>query len=74
MGAPRDLRDIVSTSLGTGALPFAGDARAVLLLVYMLILAGEAEEDFEKAAVTKEEAFALRKDFFVGWRDAGLWM
>jgi hypothetical protein len=40
----------------------------------MLILAGEAEEDVGKAAVTKEEAFAPRKDFFVGWRNAGLQM
>ncbi len=52
MGAPRDLCDIVSTSLGIGAPPFAGDARAVILLVYMLILVGEAEEDVKKAAVT----------------------
>jgi hypothetical protein len=38
----------------------------------MLILAGEAEEDVEKAAVTREEAFAPWKDLFVDWCDAGL--
>jgi hypothetical protein len=37
----------------------------------MLILAGEAEEDVEKAAVTKDKAFVPQKDFFVGWHDAG---
>jgi hypothetical protein len=32
----------------------------------MLILVGEAEEDVETAAVTKEEAFAPGKDFWGG--------
>jgi hypothetical protein len=59
---------------GNRGLIFCRGRRAVLFLVYILILARETEEDVEKATVTKEEVFALRKDLFVGWRDAGLRM
>ncbi len=51
--------------------PFSGDARAALLLVYMLILAGEVEVNVKSAAVT-HEAWLPQKAFFVGWRIAGL--
>ncbi len=59
--------------LGDKNPAFARDTRADLLLVYMLILAREAELEVKRAAVTNE-AWPPRKAFFVGWRRAGLLM
>jgi hypothetical protein len=44
--------DKSTTSLVRVVPPLAGDARAFLLLVWMLIRMGEALEDVENAAVT----------------------
>ena len=73
---PRGSSDIICTitsaSLRIGAPPFAGDTRAFLLLLYMLILAEEADKDVENAAVIVLEAFVPWKDFLEGWRNVGL--
>ncbi len=49
---------------------FAGDERAVLFFVYMLIRTGEAEEEEDWAAVMSE-LWSLQRAFFVGWRESG---
>ncbi len=50
--------------------PFAGDERAVLFFVYMLICTGEAEEEEDWAAVMSK-LWSLQRAFFVGWRESG---
>ncbi len=70
-GASRDLCSAFSTFLEIETLPFAGDAKADFLLVYMLILVGEAEVEVASAVVTNK-AWLPRKAFFVGWCRAGL--
>jgi hypothetical protein len=69
--ASRDLCGAFSTFLEIETPPFAGDARADLLLVQMLILAGEVEVEVHSAAVTNK-AWPPRNAFFVGWCIAGL--